>query len=56
VVLPRKSEDDKTSQPLPPPPRGVVVAIIVNMQSASLNKTAVKIAKLFDSVPVDRKY
>ena len=35
------------------PPRGVVVAIIVNMQSVSLNKTALRIAKLFDSVPTD---
>jgi serine beta-lactamase-like protein LACTB, mitochondrial len=60
VILPRKSEDVTDSPPentsqLPLPPRGVVVAIIVNMQSASLNKTALKVAKLFDSVSVDRK-
>jgi serine beta-lactamase-like protein LACTB len=35
-----------------PPPRGVCVAIIVNTQSVGLNKTALKIAQLFDSVEI----
>ena len=43
VVLPRRNVDQHRA-----PPQGIVVAIIVNMQSASLNKSAIKIAKLFD--------
>ena len=46
VILPRQS----SSSPSSLPPQGVVVAIIVNMQSVSLNRSALKIATLFDRV------
>ena len=35
------------------PPKGVAVAIIVNMISVSLCKTALRIAKLFEQVSLD---
>jgi len=50
VILPRIMDDAPRTKN---PPWGVVVAIIVNMESVSLNKTALKIAKLFDAVRVD---
>ncbi|XP_077067226.1 serine beta-lactamase-like protein LACTB, mitochondrial isoform X2 [Siphateles boraxobius] len=44
LVLPR---EQLTNQKLPPP-QGVVVTIITNMQSVGLNTTALKIAQTFD--------
>ncbi|KAK7117815.1 hypothetical protein R3I94_023139 [Phoxinus phoxinus] len=44
LVLPR---DQRTNQKLPPP-QGVVVTIITNMQSVGLNTIALKIAQTFD--------
>lgn len=52
VILPRRDDDINRHHHSMShrPPRGVVVAIIVNMQNVSLNKTALSVAKLFDSV------
>lgn len=46
LILPQKKVPDDSSGQV----RGVVVAIIVNMQSVGLNKTALEIAKIFEGV------
>lgn len=54
ILPPSRSEEEVChGDNLPAPPRGVVVAIIVNMISVGLCKTALKIAKLFENVAVD---
>ncbi|KAK7475774.1 hypothetical protein BaRGS_00032995 [Batillaria attramentaria] len=54
LILP-STQDEELGKcgDLPVPPRGVVVAIIVNMISVSLCKTALKIAKLFEEVDLE---
>uniref|UniRef100_A0A3B5B5N5 Lactamase beta n=1 Tax=Stegastes partitus TaxID=144197 RepID=A0A3B5B5N5_9TELE len=52
VLLVLPSEDTDQAQ-TPVPPRGVVVTIIVNMQSVGLNSTALKIAHEFDKARID---
>ncbi|XP_076065583.1 serine beta-lactamase-like protein LACTB, mitochondrial [Oratosquilla oratoria] len=49
VLLILPSNDDLTENEVPP--KGVVVAILCNMQNAGLNKVGLKIAKLFERVP-----
>lgn len=46
LIYPRRSEGKNEGAPV----RGVVVAMIANLQSVGLNKTALEIAKLFDDV------
>ncbi|XP_063268378.1 serine beta-lactamase-like protein LACTB, mitochondrial [Prinia subflava] len=46
LILPEELEPEAAGPG--PPPRGVIVTIICNMQSVSLNSTALKIAREFD--------
>ncbi|XP_023666920.1 serine beta-lactamase-like protein LACTB, mitochondrial isoform X2 [Paramormyrops kingsleyae] len=46
LVLPEEAQEPPNE--VPTPPRGVVVAVLINMQSVGLNSTALKIAKEFD--------
>ncbi|XP_032621342.2 serine beta-lactamase-like protein LACTB, mitochondrial isoform X1 [Chelonoidis abingdonii] len=48
LILPEELDSEVINSGLVTPPRGVVVNIICNMQSVSLNSTALKIAKEFD--------
>ncbi|XP_019333051.2 serine beta-lactamase-like protein LACTB, mitochondrial [Alligator mississippiensis] len=48
LILPEELDSKLTNSELVAPPRGVVVTIICNMQSVSLNTTALKIAMEFD--------
>lgn len=49
LVLPRRMEVIPTNGGIPPL-HGVVVAIIVNMQSVSMNRLALDVAKLFEQI------
>ncbi|XP_069654077.1 serine beta-lactamase-like protein LACTB, mitochondrial [Haliaeetus albicilla] len=48
LILPEELDSEAIDAGLVAPPRGVVVSIICNMQSVSLNSTALKIAREFD--------
>uniref|UniRef100_A0A8C3KPE2 Lactamase beta n=1 Tax=Calidris pygmaea TaxID=425635 RepID=A0A8C3KPE2_9CHAR len=48
LILPEELDSDTIDTGLVAPPRGVIVSIICNMQSVSLNSTALKIAREFD--------
>lgn len=48
LVLPEELDPEAASKASPIPPRGVVVTVICNMQSVSLNTTALKIAMEFE--------
>ena len=49
LVMPRRSNSQKNDRP----PQGIVVAMITNLQSAGMSRTAMKIAKIFDEVDCD---
>ncbi|XP_048828450.1 serine beta-lactamase-like protein LACTB, mitochondrial isoform X2 [Brienomyrus brachyistius] len=51
LVLPK--EPQETPNEVLAPPRGVVVAVLINMQSVGLNGTALKIAQEFDKATRD---
>ncbi|XP_013032701.3 serine beta-lactamase-like protein LACTB, mitochondrial [Anser cygnoides] len=48
LILPEDLDSKAIDTALVAPPRGVIVSIICNMQSVSLNSTALKIAREFD--------
>ncbi|XP_009895481.2 serine beta-lactamase-like protein LACTB, mitochondrial [Dryobates pubescens] len=48
LILPEEPDSEAVGTRLVAPPRGVIVSIICNMQSVSLNSTALKIAREFD--------
>uniref|UniRef100_A0A669P368 Lactamase beta n=1 Tax=Phasianus colchicus TaxID=9054 RepID=A0A669P368_PHACC len=48
LILPEELDSDAEDTAEVAPPRGVIVSIICNMQSVSLNSTALKIAREFD--------
>ncbi|XP_055571948.1 serine beta-lactamase-like protein LACTB, mitochondrial isoform X1 [Falco biarmicus] len=48
LILPEELDSEALGTGLVTPPRGVIVSIICNMQSVSLNSTALKIAREFD--------
>ncbi|NXY86297.1 LACTB protein, partial [Alcedo cyanopectus] len=48
LILPEELDSEALGAGLVVPPRGVIVTIICNMQSVSLNSTALKIAREFD--------
>ncbi|KAK2524512.1 Lactb, partial [Columba guinea] len=48
LILPEELDSEAIGSGLVAPPRGVIVSIICNMQSVSLNSTALKIAREFD--------
>ncbi|XP_074772758.1 serine beta-lactamase-like protein LACTB, mitochondrial [Athene noctua] len=48
LILPEELGSEAIDTGLVAPPRGVIVSIICNMQSVSLNSTALKIAREFD--------
>ncbi|XP_009885027.1 PREDICTED: serine beta-lactamase-like protein LACTB, mitochondrial [Charadrius vociferus] len=48
LILPEELDSEAIDTGLVAPPRGVIVSIICNMQSVSLNSTALKIAREFD--------
>lgn len=50
ILPPSQEKDPNKPGHLAAPPKGVVVAIIVNMISVSLAKTALQIAKLFEEI------
>ena len=52
VLLILPSVDDKKSNDVKTVPKGVVVAIICNMQNCGLSKLAQDVAKIFEKVPV----
>ncbi|KAL3884356.1 hypothetical protein ACJMK2_024502 [Sinanodonta woodiana] len=45
LILPLKSEDQLSTEGIP---KGIVVAILANMMSVGLNRTALQIAKIFE--------
>lgn len=47
LILPNQSKDGSLEKT---PPKGIVVSVITNMQGVGLNKVALHIAKLFESV------
>ncbi|KAK3095522.1 hypothetical protein FSP39_015601 [Pinctada imbricata] len=49
LILPPKSQDEGNKDTYKPP-KGVVVAIVVNMISVGLNKTALEIGQVFEKV------
>lgn len=50
LLLPRNSTTPTPSSKDSPSAQGIVVAVIVNMQSVGLNQTALEIAQLFERV------
>lgn len=48
LILPEELDSGAEDAAVVAPPRGVIVSIICNMQSVSLNSTALKIAREFD--------
>ena len=52
LVLPEKGRNEHEEELCPP--KGVVVAIVVNMISVGLNSTALKIAKIFEDVDLEQ--
>lgn len=52
AIIPRThaGQDPATSPTSPPPPRGIVVTLIANLEQAALYKKSVEIAQLFDQV------
>ncbi|XP_062440136.1 serine beta-lactamase-like protein LACTB, mitochondrial [Rhea pennata] len=48
LILPEELDSEVIDNGLVAPPRGVIVTVICNMQSVSLNSTALKIAREFD--------
>lgn len=53
ILPPPRSEESSRGSNLGAPPKGVVVAMIVNLISVSLCKTALEIAKVFEQVRLD---